>query len=58
MYMIALYTLNHYEDKYLLVFLYTLSTKQECIPNFTHLLKISINNHTLLYIHINSHKCT
>ena len=23
--------------------------------NFTHLLKISTNNHTLLYIHINNH---
>ena len=23
--------------------------------NFTHLLKISINNHALLYIHINNH---
>ena len=34
MYMIALYTLNYYEDKYLLVFLRTLSTKQEYIPQF------------------------
>ena len=34
MYMIVLYTLNYYEDKYLLVFLCTLSTKQEYIPQF------------------------
>ena len=39
MYMIALYTLNHHEDKYLLVFLYTLSTKQECIPRFYTVIK-------------------
>ena len=34
------------------VFLRTLSTKQEYIPTILHiLLKISINNHPLLYIH-------
>ena len=27
-------------------------------PNFINLLKISINNHPLLYIHINTHKYT
>ena len=59
MYMIALYTLNYYENKCLLVFLRTLSIKQEYIPTILHiLLKISINNHPLLYIHINAHKCT
>ena len=26
--------------------------------NITHLLKISIDNYTLLYIYINTHKCT
>ena len=58
MYMIALYTLNYYENKCLLVFLRTLSIKQEYIPTILHiLLKISIN-YSLLYIHINAHKYT
>ena len=38
------------------VFLHTLSTKQEYMSTILHiLLKISINNHPLLYIHINTH---
>ena len=38
------------------VFLRTLSTKQEYMSTILHiLLKISINNHPLLYIHINTH---
>ena len=58
MYMIALYTLNYYENKCLLVFLRALSIKQEYIPTILHiLLKISIN-YPLLYIHINAHKYT
>ena len=59
MYMTALHTLNYYENKCLLVFLHTLSTKQEHMPKILHILfKISINNHPLLYIHINAHKYT
>ena len=51
MYMIALYTLNYYEDKYFAHFKHTVKIYTR---NFTHFLKISINNHLLLYIHINS----
>ena len=59
MYMTALHTLNYYENKCLLVFLRTLSTKQEYMPKILHILfKISINNHPLLYMHINAHKYT
>ena len=47
----AMHTLNYYEDKYFI----SLFGTHICL-NFTRLLKISINNHTLLYIHINMHK--
>ena len=42
MYIITLHTLNYYEDKYLSVFLRTLSIQQKYI---------SMNNHALLYIY-------
>ena len=48
MYIITLYTLNYYEGKYFISLF---------MPTILHiLLKISINNHPLLYIHINTHK--
>ena len=37
MYIITLDTLNYYEDKYLLVYLRTLSTKQEYMPTIIHI---------------------
>ena len=58
MYIITLYTLNYYEDKYLSVFLRAISKKYTVkiyTHNFIHLLKISINNHALLYIRINNY---
>ena len=51
-----MYTLN-YEDKYFISLFAHFKHKVKIYPhNFTHLLKISINNHTLLYIRINTHK--
>ena len=38
----------------LLDFLRTLRTMENIYPNFTHLLKISIKNHQILYIYINT----
>ena len=53
----AIYTLNYYEDKYFVsLFEHFKHTVKIYTNNFTHLLKISINNHLLLYIHINTHK--
>ena len=53
MYMIVLYTLNYYEDKYLSVFF---AHFKHTIKIYNHiLLKRSINNHTLLYIRTNNH---
>ena len=37
MYIITLYAINCYEDKYLSVFLRTLSTKQEYMPTILHI---------------------
>ena len=51
-----LYTLNYYEDKYFSLFAHFKHKARIYTPNITYLLKISTNNHTLLYIHINSHK--
>ena len=51
----AIYTLNYYEDKYFIsLFAHFKHTVKIYAHNFTHLLKISINNHPLLYIHINT----
>ena len=53
----AICTLNYYEDKYFIsLFAHFKHTVKIYAHNFTHLLKISINNHPLLYIHINMHK--
>ena len=53
---IALYTRKYYEDKYLIsLFAHFKHKVRIYTPHFRHLLKISINNHTLLYIHINNH---
>ena len=54
-YIITLYTLNYYEDKYFSFFAHFKHKARIYTPNITYLLKISINNHTLLYIHINTH---
>ena len=53
MYIITLYTLNYYEDKYLSVFLRTLNIQKNIYSHI--ILRISINNHTLLYIRTNNH---
>ena len=57
MYIITLYTLNYYEDKYFISLFVHFKHKIKIYYHrtYTHLLKISINNHTLLYIHINNH---
>ena len=47
-------TINYYGDKYLSVFLHTLINCTIKIYNHI-LLKISINNNTLLYIRTNTH---
>ena len=54
MYIITLYTLNYYEDKYLSVFLFVYFKHKIKIYNHI-LLKISVNNLILLYILINNH---
>ena len=57
MYIFVLYSLHYYEDKYFISLFAHFKHKAKIYsPNFTHLLKISINNHTLLYININTHK--
>ena len=50
---IALYTLTYYEDKSFAHFKYTVKIYTLIIHI---LLRISINNYPLLYIHINTHK--
>ena len=55
MYIITLYALYYYEEKFISLFAHFKHTIKIYTHNFTHLLKISINNHTLLYIHINNH---
>ena len=57
MYDYGICTLNYYEDKYFISFFARFKhTVKVYARSFTHLLKISINNHLLLYIHINMHK--
>ena len=51
MYIVMLYTLNYYYY-YFGCFKHTVKIYNH---NFTHLLKTSTNNHTLLYIHTNNH---
>ena len=52
---IPIYAINYYEDKYFIRILRTLRPMENIYPNFTHLLKISIKNHQILYIYINTH---
>ena len=55
----AIYTLNYCGDKYFIsLSAHFKHTVKIYTNNFTHLLKININNHLLLYIHINTHKYT
>ena len=50
-------TLNYYEDKYFIsLFAHFKHKARTYAHNFAHLLKISINNRRLLYMHINTHK--
>ena len=56
MYIIALYSLNHYEWHKFYFSLFVHFKHKARIYNFTHLFKININNHALRYIHINAHK--
>ena len=53
----AIGTLNYYVDKYFIsLFAHFKHTVKIYAHNFTHFLKISINNRPLLYIQINTHK--
>ena len=57
MYIIMLYTLNYYEDKYFISLFAHFKHKARIYTLIIHiLLKIGINNYTLVYIHINTHK--
>ena len=52
MYIIALYTLTYYEDKYFVSLFAHIKHKARIYTLIIHiLLKISINNYTLLYIY-------
>ena len=56
MYIIALYTLNYYEDKYFVSLFAHIKHKARIYSLIIQiLLKISINNYKLLYIRINNH---
>ena len=56
MYIITLYTLNYYEDKYFISLFVHFKHKARIYTLIIQiLLKISINSYKLLYIRINNH---